>query len=123
MKRDKLETAMPVLGVGGSIAVDPKRCPTLHRSLLRGMELSREGWGKVATLRAEKQDDAADRLARKLLGCIEPMTEEAKEKLRAYAEAHKDEIVARRKEKRERRKKLLAMTRAVARPAKRRRVS
>lgn len=100
-----------LLNQDGSVAVDPKRCPTLHRSLQHGLESAREGWGKVVALRAERQDDAADRMARKLLGCAEPMSDEAKAKLKAYNESHKEEINQRRKEKREVRRRLLAMTR------------
>lgn len=110
MKRHPAAAA-PLLNQDGSVAVDPKRCPTLYRSLKCGMALTREGWGKVVTLRAEHQNDAADRMARKLLGCAEPMSEEAKAKLKAYNEAHKEEITQRRKEKREMRKRLLATTR------------
>lgn len=77
----------------GSVAVDRKKCPTLHRCLELGSQSSREAWQKVVTLRLSGQGAAADREIRKILGIKgEPMDEETKAKLREYNEAHKEEI-------------------------------
>ena len=95
-----IETRTPLV-VNNVVMVDPKRCPILHRCLTLMLERSRGPWAKVVELRASNQNDAADRLARKAMGVQgEPMSEEAKEKLRAYAEEHKDEIKERAKLKR-----------------------
>jgi len=96
----KLKTATTDRCVkAGQVQVDPKTCPTLHRSLVAGLTLL-NGWQEVVELRAQGKDDSADRLARKLMGVqSEPMSEETKAKLREYAEAHKDEITERRRTK------------------------
>ena len=84
---------------GGVVAVDPKKCPTLYRSLMKGLALS-NGWQEVVILRAAGKDDSADRVARKLMGVeSKTMSEETKAKLREYAETHKDEITERRRAK------------------------
>lgn len=98
MAKSKSQTTGPCLKAG-RVLVDPKSCPTLHRSLTRGLALPND-WSKVVELRAQGMDDSADRKARKLMGIqSEPMSEETKVKLREYAEAHKDEIVERRRVK------------------------
>jgi hypothetical protein len=64
-------------------------------------------WVRVTLLREKGEDQAAERLARKLLGIKgEPMTPEAKEKLRVYKEEHAEEIKARVELKRATRKRL-----------------
>lgn len=64
-------------------------------------------WARVTLLRQKGEDQAAERLARKLLGVKgEPMSEEAKEKLRIYKEEHAEEIKAREELKRTTRKRL-----------------
>jgi hypothetical protein len=81
--------------------VDPIKYPSLYAALKRGTEAIREGWQKVSDLRQAGHNDAANRLARKLLGVQgEPMSEETKEKLRRYNEEHKEEIQERRKQER-----------------------
>jgi CHASE3 domain sensor protein len=82
--------------------VDPVKCPRLHAALRREVEARQGGWAKVAELRRAGDLDAADRLVRRLLGVQgAPMSEETKEKLREYTEAHKDEIRDRRKHERD----------------------
>lgn len=54
-------------------------------------------WLKVIAERRAGNDDAAARLARKLMGVQgPPMSEETKERLRRYQEEHAEEIKARR---------------------------
>jgi CHASE3 domain sensor protein len=80
------------------VTVDPKKCPTLARCLARGRAVEDKEWAHVVELRRAGKDDAAGRLAKKLLGIQgPPMTEEVKEKLRQYNEEHKEEIAARKK--------------------------
>ena len=82
--------------------INPKRYPSLHAATLRGEALvlaDLAGWSRVETLRREGHGEAADRVARKLLGVVEPMSEEAKAKLREYRETHKEEIAAKAKAK------------------------
>lgn len=94
------ETRTPLI-VNGAVMVDPKRCPILHRCLTLMLERGRGQWAKVVELRASGEMDAADRAARKAMGIVpEPMSEEAKEKLREYNETHKEEIRERAKFKR-----------------------
>lgn len=98
----KTGTVGPLV-VKGTPAVDPARCPTLHRVLTRMLERMREqgDWAQVVELRAKGELDAADRVARRAMGIVpEPMSEEAKEKLREYREAHAEEIKDRAKLKR-----------------------
>lgn len=94
----------------GRVLVDPTKCPTLHRSLVRSNGQAREGWAKVVELRAAGQDDAAARLVRRLLGVHgEPMSEEKKEEMRRWKEEHKDEIKERKRTELEIRKRTLAL--------------
>jgi hypothetical protein len=95
----------------GSIAVDPQKHPELHRALGAGLAW-REQWARIVELHRAGQHDAADRLRRKILGLVEPMSDEAKAKLRAYNEDHKDEIRARAKIKRIERRRLRAVMKA-----------
>ena len=96
----------------GSIAVDPRKYPTLHRSLKRGLD-RREEWRKVSELRNAGQNASADRLARKLLGVKGPeMDEETRKKLREYNHEHRGEIRERRKQERERKRRLLQKVQA-----------
>lgn len=95
-------------------SIDPVKCPHLYAAVKRMEERqqggSREGWARVVELRAAGVQDAADRLVRKLLGIQgPPMSEETKEKLREYNEAHKDEIKARRVQEREIRQRTIAL--------------
>jgi hypothetical protein len=87
----------------GTVAVDAAKYPALHRALEAGARRLRQEhaeWARIAELRHEGQAGSADRLARKLLGVQgAPMSEETKEKLRAYNEAHKAEIKQRQKQK------------------------
>lgn len=97
--KHKIETRGPLI-VKGVVAVDLKRCPALHRMLTRMVERQSD-WAKVVELRALGDLDAADRIAKRAMGIVpEPMSEEAKEKLREYNETHKDEIKERAKLKR-----------------------
>lgn len=94
----------------GTVLVDPKRCPTLHRSLVRSHGHAREGWARVVELRATGQEEMAARLVRRLLGVQgEPMSEEKKEALRRWKEEHKDEIKERKQTELEVRKRTLAL--------------
>jgi hypothetical protein len=92
--------------------IDPVKCPRLHAAIKRTEERggSREGWARVVAFRAAGDQDAADRLVRKLLGVQgPPMSEETKAKLREYNEAHREEIKARRAQEREVRERTLAL--------------
>jgi hypothetical protein len=83
---------------GGKVLVDATRCPRLHAALTRGLVRVRSEWDRVVDLRRAGDLDKADRVAARLLGVKgEPMDEETKAKLRAYAEEHKDEIAAKRR--------------------------
>lgn len=76
---------------------------------------SREAWREVAELRRKGDSDAADRAARKAMGIKgEPMSEETKEKLRAWKEAHAQEIADRKALE----AATKARTRAIMKPAK-----
>jgi len=97
--KHKIETRGPLI-VKGAVAVDLNRCPALHRMLTR-MVGRQSDWATVVELRAKGELDAADRVAKRAMGIMpEPMSEEAKRKLREYNEIHKDEIKARAKLKR-----------------------
>lgn len=114
MKRlEKKADTGPLFNRNGTVAVDPVKYPTLHRSLERGREMhgsSREGWARVVELRKTGEADAADRLVRKLLGVQgPPMSEETKEKLRIYNEEHKEEIKLRKQHEKEVRRRTLAL--------------
>ncbi|MGI0148679.1 MAG: hypothetical protein ACREDF_04005, partial [Thermoplasmata archaeon] len=77
-RQKKVEVAVePLFNKDGSIAVDPARCPTLHRALARSRNPERRGeWERVSEFRRKGEVDAADRLVRKLLGIQgPPMTE------------------------------------------------
>lgn len=63
-------------------------------------------WDRVLELRAEGAEAAADRLVRRILGVGEPMDEGSKARLRAYREAHAEEIADRRRVKALARKRL-----------------
>lgn len=90
--------------------VDPVKCPRLYAALQRTRDAARDGWMKVSELRKAGDTDAASRLVRKLLGVQSPpMTEEKKAELKAYNEAHKDEIKDRRRQEREVRRRTMAM--------------
>jgi len=92
--------------------IDPVKCPTLFRKAQEMQGRRGEGWGRVVALRAAGEQDAAERLVRKLLGVQgPPMSEETKEKLREYNETHKEEIKARREQEREVRRRTLALLR------------
>jgi hypothetical protein len=96
--------------VNGEVAVDAKRYPHLHAALIRGkvlVDANKADWQRATELRAQGQDGAADRVIRKILGVVEPMSEEAKAKLRAYNEEHKEEIKQRREERRATRQRTL----------------
>ena len=103
----------PLISSDGRVLVDPVKYPALHRTLEAGVRRLREGraeWARVAELRAAGDADAADRLARKLLGVQgPPMTEEKKAELREWREAHKEEIAERAKQKRLLRRRTMAM--------------
>ena len=117
-KAEVTETRTPLI-VNGEVAVDPKKCPTLHRVLTLMLQGSRRSdWAKVVELRASGQADEADRAARKAMGVKgEPMTEETKEKLRQYNEEHKEEI----KERAQLKRQIKARTRAIMKPSRGRR--
>lgn len=90
--------------------VDPVKCPRLHAALEREQARRSDGWAKVAQLRREGSDCAAQRLIRKLLGVQgEPMSEETKQKLREYSEEHKEEIEERKQQEREIHKRTIAL--------------
>jgi CHASE3 domain sensor protein len=91
--------------------VDPVKCPTLHAALKRAeLRYLDEGWARVVQLRREGNQDAADRLVRKLLGVQgPPMSEETKEKLRLWNEEHKEEIQERKRTEREIRRRTIAL--------------
>lgn len=76
-------------------AVDPEKYPALYRATERGKELaakSRDGWAQVAELRRTRQDAAADRLVKQLLGVKgDPMPEDVKLALRARRAAMTEE--------------------------------
>lgn len=111
-KKAKAQTVTtgPLFNRDRSVAVDPTRFPSLYRALSRISQEQREGWSKVTQLRRAGEDDAADRLARKLLGVQgPPMSEETKEKLRRYNEEHKEEIKERRLQERLVRQRTLAI--------------
>lgn len=105
------ETRTPLFNADGTVAVDPARCPTLHRALSRPREdAGRAGWAQVVELRRAGEEDAAGRLVRKLLGVQgPPMSEETKEKLRQYNLDHKEEIKERHRTQREVRERTLAL--------------
>lgn len=97
--KHKIEARGPLV-VKGVVAVDPERCPALHRMLTR-MVGRQSDWAKVVELRAKGELDAADRIARRAMGIAsEPMSEETKQKLREYNETHREEIKERAKLKR-----------------------
>lgn len=54
-------------------------------------------WERVLEARRKGNHETANRIVRKILGISKPMSEEAKEKLRLWSEAHKDEIRERRR--------------------------
>lgn len=90
--------------------IDPVKCPTLYRAARKMVERQQEGWGRVVALRAAGEQDAAERLVRKLLGVQgPPMSEETKEKLRRYNEEHKEEIRERRARERAIRQRTMAL--------------
>lgn len=90
--------------------VDPVKCPRLHAALQREASVRGPGWAQVAEFRRTGDLDSADRLVRKLLGVKNPpMSEETKEKLREWNEAHKDEIRDRRKHERDVRRRTKAL--------------
>lgn len=69
-------------------------------------------WAEVQVARLAGHDSTANRLARRILGVAEPMSEEDKEKLRVYNETHKEEIQRRRQIKATVRKNLKAKLKA-----------
>lgn len=100
------------LVANGIPAVDPQRCPTLHRALTSMLERghSQGDWAKVVELRAKGDLETAGRIARRAMGVApEPMDEETKMKLRAHAEEHKDEIKEKHKQEREIRRRTIAL--------------
>lgn len=104
---------MTLLRRDGTVAVDPVRCPTLHRALERMVARRKAaggGWARVVEFRAAGDMNAADRLVRKLLGVQgPPMSEETKAKLRAYEEEHREDIRLRRKQRQEVRRRTVAL--------------
>jgi hypothetical protein len=103
---------MSPLVMNGVLAVDPQRCPTLHRALTRMLERghTQGDWAQVVKLRAKGDLDAAGRIARRAMGIApEPMDENTKAKLRSYANEHKDEIKQKRKQEREVRLRTIAL--------------
>lgn len=83
---------------------DPIKYPNLSAATERGnalLQQDKDNWQKVIDLKAEGKDGSADRLIRKIFGIQEPMSEEAKEKLRLWNLEHKEEIAERAKQKRE----------------------
>ena len=73
------------------------------------------GWRDVVLARERGEIASAERMTRKLLGVVEPMTEEAKEKLRKYREEHKEEIAERARLKR----RIRRAERAIMKPRRR----
>ena len=65
-------------------------------------------WKSVVVFKAIGQDGKARRLRKKILGVSKPMSDEAKLKLKAWNEAHKDEIRERAKLRRRFRKAAMA---------------
>lgn len=104
-KINKALESVPSIVKNYTEAINKSKYPHLYAATERGMKLKEEeleGWKQVAELRRDGKDKRADNLAAKLLGVeSEPMSEEAKEKLRIYNEEHKEEIAQRRKEKKE----------------------
>lgn len=111
-RRAKELEAWPLMDREGNVLVDAGRFPALHHALKRGAERHREArakWARVLELRAAGRGDEADGLVRRLLGVgekKEPMTPEKREYLRRYAQEHKDEIRAKRWQKRRMRRVL-----------------
>lgn len=98
------------------------RCRTFRTSLIEfwfpHLKICRDpAWAKVWTARLAGENEKAQRLARRAMGIKGPeMSEETKEKLRAYGVEHKDEIAHRAKMRRvERRAYLRAMAAGTAR--------
>lgn len=90
--------------------IDPVKCPHLYAAIRRERERKDSDWARVIELRRSGEDGAADRLVRKLLGVQgPPMSEETKEKLRLYNEEHREEILERRKQAAELRRRTLAL--------------
>lgn len=111
IRKIRVEAVCPLVA-NGIPAVDPQRCPTLHRALTRMLERghSQGDWAKVVELRAKGDLEAAGRIARRAMGIApEPMDDETKMKLRAHAEEHKEEIKGRRKQEREVRRRTTAL--------------
>ncbi|HTF55979.1 MAG TPA: DUF2924 domain-containing protein [Planctomycetota bacterium] len=83
------------LVVRGVIAVDGEKFPALRRALERGSRLVDEGrakWAQLAELRRTRQDAAADRLVKQILGVKgEPMPEDVKAALRERRAAMTEE--------------------------------
>lgn len=80
--------------------IDAKRCPHLAAALERGTGRLRQGWVRVYEARQAGHIERASRIAARLLGVQgETMSDEKKEELRAYYEAHKEEIAAKRRAK------------------------
>jgi DUF2924 family protein len=83
------------LVVKGEIVVDGGKFPALRRALERGRDLTakqRDGWGQVAELRRTRQDAAADKLIKQLLGVKgDPMPDDVKAALRAKRAAMTEE--------------------------------
>lgn len=75
--------------------INAKQYPHLARATERGLKLHaehRDGWARLAELRRTRQDQAADRLTRQLLGIKgDPMPEDVKAALRAKRAAMTDE--------------------------------
>jgi hypothetical protein len=95
--------------------INPKRYPNIHAATLRGEALvmaELAGWSRVETLRREGHCESADRVARKLLGVVEPMSEEAKAKLREYRNTHKEELALKAKAKAQLRKRTKVLMKA-----------
>jgi hypothetical protein len=83
------------LVVKGVIAVDGEKFPALRRAMERGSKLVDEGrakWAQLAELRRTRQDAAADRLVKQILGVKgEPMPEDVKAALRERRAAMTEE--------------------------------
>jgi hypothetical protein len=60
--------------------------------LAHGKTCVNPAWQRIEEARKEGLFDKANRIFRKLFGIGEPMSEEAKQKLKEYREAHAEEI-------------------------------
>ena len=99
----------------GNVAVDKNKHPELYNAIERSLDW-RKTWQQIVDYKKEGKHAKAEKLRLQSLGLWEPMTDEAKEKLRQYGIDHKEEIDARRKMKQEIKKRTLQQ---INRPRKR----